>query len=491
MEEMSKHGQVGRAARRADMDRKTARTYLDAGVMPSATKTARTWRTREDPFAPERERIVALLREHPAMEARTLFDMLCAERAAPFAPGQLRTLQRLVRRWRAQHDERSQLAMLAQRHRPGEAAQTDFTHLAALQVTIAGVLCTRLLGVFVLPFSNWMWVTLCLSESLLSIRRTVQRALFQLGRVPQFHQTDNSTGATHRLDATAAADGVRRKRPFNAEYAALMDHFGMTPRTIEVGESHQNGDVEAANGAIKRALAQALLVRGSADFASVEALQHFLDALVRARNTARGARVREELDAMRVLAVDRLVEYVEERVRVSAWSTIFVRQNTYSVPARLIREELVVRVYEDRLDVFFAGALELTCPRAIGHAQPRIDYRHVVWSLLRKPGGFARYVYREEMFPTLLFRRAYDALDAQLAGVARDVAYLRILHLAASTLQSEVEAALALLFEQREVITPERVTALVTQRLRPTPPALAALTPDLAEYDRLLTAVGA
>lgn len=100
-----------------------------------------------------------------------------------------------------------------------------------------------------------------------ALRQGLQRALFQLGRVPAWHQTDNSTSATHNLPKSASSTSGRT---FNDEYMAMMKHFGMKPRTTEVGAKEQNGDVEASNGALKRALEQSLLVRGSREFASVD-----------------------------------------------------------------------------------------------------------------------------------------------------------------------------------------------------------------------------
>jgi transposase InsO family protein len=118
-----------------------------------------------------------------------------------------------------------------------------------------------------------------------AIRRGVQAALFELGRVPEWHQTDNSTAATHDLP-----DG---KRGFNEEYRAFVEHFKMKPRTIEVGASNQNGDVEALNGALKRRLKQHLLIRGSRDFESVEAYEAWLQRIVTSANALRQTRVRE------------------------------------------------------------------------------------------------------------------------------------------------------------------------------------------------------
>jgi hypothetical protein len=323
---------------------------------------------------------------------------------------------------------------------------------------------------------------------MLALRKGVQRALFQLGRVPRYHQTDGSTAATHKIPEGQAEHVEGTQRPFNTEYLALMRHLGMTPRLIELGEKEQNGDVEAANGAIKRRLEQALLVRGSREFESVEAWQAFVDETLRKANANRGRRVAEDLAAMRELDVAKLPEYVEEDVCVSEWSTVRVKHCAYSVPSRLIGEWVRVRIFEDRLEVKFADELQLACERLRGRNLRRIDYRHVIWSLVRKPGGFARYVYREEMFPQPVFRVAYDAIQAAQPGTKGDVTYLRILHLAASTLEADVAAALAQLQAAGTPITVDAVKALTAPPPAVAVPALAAMPVDLTEYDALLDA---
>jgi hypothetical protein len=487
MEEMSKHGQIGQAAMKADMDRKTARKYVAAGKLPSELKQPRDWRTRPDPFEKPWPEIEAKLRDTPELEAKTLFDLLQEQHPGRYEDGQLRTLQRHVKRWRAAHGPDREV-VLAQQHRPGEAAQTDFTHATELAVTILGQLFVHLLCVLVLPYSNWQWATVCLSESILALRKGVQRALFQLGRVPRYHQTDGSTAATHKIPEGQAEHVEGNQRPFNTEYVALMRHLGMTPRLIELGEKEQNGDVEASNGAIKRRLEQALLVRGSRDFESVDAWQVFVDETQRKANANRGRRVAEDLAAMRELDVAKLPEYVEEDVHVSEWSTVRVKHCAYSVPSRLIGEWVRVRIFEDRLEVRFADELQLACERLRGRNLRRIDYRHVIWSLVRKPGGFARYVYREEMFPQPVFRAAYDAIQAAQPGTKGDVTYLRILHLAASTLEADVAAALALLQAAGTPITVDAVKALTAPAAAVAVPALAAMAVDLTEYDALLDA---
>ena len=489
MEEMTKHGKVGLAAMKAGMDRKTARKYVAAGKLPSEMTVPRDWRTREDPFAEHWPEVEALVRETPALEAKTLFEVLSAKYPDRYEAGQLRTLQRRVRVWRAtQGPERA--VTFAQQHRPGEAAQTDFTSTSELGITIAGQLFVHLLCVFVLPFSNWLWATVCLSESMAALRKGVQRALFQLGRVPRYHQTDNSTAATHRIPDGKKVFFEDGKRPFNDDYLALMRHFGMTPRTTAIGAKEQNGDVESENGAIKRRLEQLLLVRGSRDFEDVAAWQSFIDDALRTRNAGRRTRVAEDLAAMRELNVAKLPEYIEEDVMVSEWSTIRVKHCAYSVPSRLIGEMLRVRVFEDRIEVHFGNAVQLASERLVGRNLHRIDYRHVIWSLVRKPGAFARYVYREEMFPSLVFRRAYDAIQAPQHGGRGDLEYLRILHLAASHMQIDVEVVLAEFLAAGEPITSEAVKARVTTSLRPAVPEMVAPEIDLGAYDALLGQVG-
>ncbi len=490
MEEMSKHGKVGLAAMRSGLDRKTARKYVKAGKLPSELAQLRTWRTRPDPFDEDWPALVARLEEEPGLDAKTLFELLCEEHPGRYTPGQLRTLQRRIRRWRAQRGPAREV-MFTQAHRPGEACQVDFTETASLGVTIAGEVFVHLLCVFTLPFSNWQWVTVCLSESLAALRRGIQAALFQLGRVPLFSQTDNSTAATHRIPSGEEVRVEGHRRPFNADYLALVRHFGMTPRTTAIGAKEQNGDVEASNRAVKARLEQALLVRGHRNFESREAWQSFIHAALRKANARRGARVEEELAAMRTLSATRLPEFIEQTVRVNAGSTIRVHHCSYSVPSRLIGEAVKVHVYEDRIEVRFAGEVQLACERLRGHKRHRIDYRHVIWSLVRKPGAFARYVYREEMFPSVVFRRAYDAILGERAGIRADLEYLRILHLAASTLEADVQAALELLLAERQPVTLDAVKTITSGATQYEVPDLEPAAVDLASYDELLAGVGA
>src|SRR5581483_10622148 len=194
----------------------------------------------------------------------------------------------------------------------------------------------------------------------------------------------------------------------------------------------------------KDAVDQALRVRGSREFPERASYARFLQGLVKQRNLTRQARWAEERAVLRPLPTTPLALCRELRVGVSRFSTIQVFRNTYSVPSRLIGSTVLVRVRAEVLEVYRGTAHLLTMPRLLGHGQHRIDYHHVSWSLLRKPGAFAQYRYHDDLFPSLAFRRAYDALGAVPRGHA-DRDYVRLPHLAASTSESEGEAALVLL----------------------------------------------
>jgi len=476
---LERDNNVTRAAMKGDMDRKTARRYRDLGALPSEVHVERTWRTRDDPFADDWEDIAVKLKAADDLDAKTLFEDLVARKPGQYKPGQVRTLQRKVKRWRAQEGGPKNV-FFAQNHRPGEAMQTDFTVCDELAVTICEVPFPHMLCHPVLPYSNWEWASICHSESLPAMKVGVQEALRQLGGIPTWHQTDHSTAATHQVSPGS--------RGFNLKYVAWMKHVGMKPRTTEVGEKEQNGDVEALNGALKHRIDQHLLLRGSRDFESVEAYTTFLHGILRGANATREVRVTEERALLQPLPKSWFPEYVEEDVGVTPWSTIRVRYNAYSVPSRLIGEQVRARVSDDRIQVWYAGRCEATMDRLIGRNGHRIDYRHVIWSLVRKPGAFARYRYREDLFPSLVFRRVYDALAARHVERIADIEYVRILHLAASTSEADVEAALAATLDAGGTFDAETIRALVRPR-KAMPPELSIPAPDLTTYDALISGV--
>jgi transcriptional regulator with XRE-family HTH domain/ribosomal protein S21 len=469
------------AAARAGMHPGTARKYERAGQLPSQLKQPRTYRTRPNPFEGEWPWIEAQLQRDPALQATTLFALLDERHPGRYPAVQLRALQRHIAAWRAQHGPEREV-IFPQVHVPGRAAQSDFTHMTDLGVSLDGAPLPHLIFHLVLVYSNVEAVHVCPSESFEALAEGLEACLWQVGGVPQEHRTDHLGAAIRPLDAAGQAEATAR-------YAALLAHYGMTATVNNAGIAHENGDVEQAHHRFKQAVDQALRVRGSRDFRDRAAYERFLQELVRRRNLTRQARFAEDRQALRPLPATPLAPCRELRVPVSRFSTIQVLGNTYSVPSRLIGGTVLVRVRAEQLELYQGTTRLLTLPRLVGRQQHRIDYRHVIWSLVRKPGAFAHYRYHDDLFPTLTFRRAYDALVASRPERA-DREYVRVLHLAASRSEAEVEAALGLLLEARATPTFDAVRELVQP---PGPPALPALTApvlDFGVYDRLLAGDG-
>ena len=471
------------AAAAAGMSVRSARTW-QRGPLPLESKSSRPWRTRPDPFAAIwSEAVLPLLQRDPesALQATTVLEWLEERYPGRFSPAQLRTLQRRLRDWRALHGPEQEV-FFPQVHPPGREAQMDFTDAGELRVNIAGLPFPHLFFEFILSYSGWRFVDLAFGETFEALQQGLQGALWALGGVPRVVRTDNRSAATHELKET-------KGRTLTQRYAALLEHYGLQATRTNPRSSHENGVAEQAHYRLKTALAQALIIRGGRDFPSVAAYSAFVQGVVEKRNRRVQEKLAEERRHLRPLPPAAVPEYTTWRTRVRKWSTIRVTNRTYSVPSRLCGHEVEVRQYADYLEVYYKGQMVERLERVRGEQKARIDYRHIIWSLVRKPGAFARYRFREHLFPTQVFRQAYDALSRWHGGRA-DVEYVRILHLAASTLEARVEQALSQL-----LLTGRSFDYAVVQELAaPTPPQIPQLpllsAPDLKVYDALLQGVG-
>ena len=422
------------AAAKAGMDVKTARKYLEARKLPGEMRAERHWRTRKDEFADVWPGLEAQLAENPGLEAKTIFAALQRQYGERFSEGQLRTLQRRVKRWRATGGP-AQEVYFAQEHHAGELCESDFTHLTDLEITIGGQAFPHLLYHFVLTYSNWETGTVCFSESFASLSEGLQRALWELGGVPLLHRTDRMTAAINNLSEQAE---------FQKNYQALLRHYGLEGRKIQTGQAHENGDVEQRHYRFKRALEQALLLRGGRDFSTLEEYQEFLGVLFAQLNSGRRERLGEEMEVLRPLPDRRFDSAKRLRVTVNSGSLIAVERNNYSVHSRLIGEVVEARVYAHYLEVWYGGQKMEQLPRLRGRSQYRVDYRHIIDWLVRKPGAFANYRHRQHLFPSSPFRQAYDLFQEVIPRRA-DRRYLEILELAAKEGEARVENALRLL----------------------------------------------
>ena len=477
MQEKRKGTSQRLAAARAGMSERTARKYEQAGQLPSHLKHPHIWATRANPFEDHWPWVVAQLERDPALQGSTLFALLCEQHPGCYRPTQMRTLQRHIARWRAVHRPEHEV-IFEQRHQPGERAQSDFTHMEDLGVTIAGEPFPHMVYHFVLTYSNAEAISLCFSEAF--------QAWLRGSRKPSGRLVACLSNIVPTI-LTAAVRQLRKeeREDWTVRYQALMQHYGMQPTWNNQGVAHENGDVEQSHHRFKQAVDQALRARGWRDFAARSAYEHFVQDLVYKRNQTRDVRFTAEKEVLRPLPAVPLSPCKELRVTVSRFSTIHVNSNIYSVPSRLIGTTVMVRMRAETLEGYVGTSLVFTLPRLVGKHQHRIDYRHVIWSLVRKPGAFAAYQYRDELFPTTTFRLAYDRLLADWPKRANQE-YVRILYLAATTSESEVETALYLLLEAAILPTLVAVRDLVHLPGMQSVPQLHIPTLDLSAYDQLI-----
>jgi len=476
MELLGKRKSLAASAAKADMDEKTARKYRELGKLPSEIKVAHTWRTREDPFAEVWEEVKEKLEINPGLEAKTLFEDLQRRYQGRFADGQLRTLQRRVKIWRALEGPPKEV-FFPQVHKPGELCESDFTHMRALGVTIQGEPFDHLLYHFVLTYSNWETGRICFSESFESLSEGLQNALWELGGVPERHRTDRLSAAVQKPD---------NPEEFTQRYKALLNHYRLQGHKTQPESPHENGDVEQRHYRLKKALEQSLMLRGSCNFSSRQDYAAFLSKLFTQLNAGRVDRFKEELKVLRRLPYKRLESFKRLQVRVGPSSTIRVNHNVYSVDSRLIGEHADIRLYVEHLEVWYAQQRIETIPRLRGEGKHRIQYRHIIDWLVRKPGAFENYRYRDALFPTHRFRMAYDCLKRRHPSRSAKE-YLGILHLAARESESAVDYALRTLIENEQPITIGAVETIIGSLEQIPPPTQITIAEvDLGAYDALL-----
>jgi len=475
MEYLNKGYNLEAAAAKSGMDPKTARKYLRLGLFPREAATPHDWETRENAYKDVWDDLQEMLELNPRLEAKTLFEHLQREYPGRFADGGLRTFQRRVKDWRATEGP-SKEVFFAQRHRPGELSESDFTDMSGLDVTIQGRPFRHMIYHFVLTYSNWEDATICLSESFEALSTGFQNACFRLGGVTKTHQMDSLSAAVRNMD---------KPKTFTDRFQGLMRHYGVEPRKTNPESPNENGDIEQRHHRFKRAVDQSLMLRGSRDFSDNADYESFLAKLLKQLNAGRRERLAEEMKVLRALPTLRLDAFTRLKVRVGCGSTISVNRNVYSVNSRLIGEEVRVDVHAERIEVWHAQKHMDTFPRLRGRGGHKINYRHIIDWLVRKPGAFENYRYHEDLFPTLRFRIAYDALKSTTARASKE--YLAILEMAAKVSESAVDAALGRLIGNCETISAETVKEIVeSSQASDCVTDVTIEAPDLSDYDTSL-----
>jgi hypothetical protein len=477
MKLIHKEQRLQTAAAKAGMSEKTARKYRRLAKLPSQVKAVHDWRTRENPFQKDWPWIRELLEYNHGLEAKTIFVALQRMHPGKYQDGQLRSLQRHIRYWRAT-DGPGQEVFFPQLYEPGAWSGSDFTCLNSLRITIGGLPFDHLLYHFVLSYSNWETGTVCFSESFQSLSTGLQNAFWKLGGVAKYHRTDNLRAAVHP---------VGNPEVFTDEYTALARHYGFCSLKTQPRCPHENGDVEQRHYRFKRALDQALMLRGSRDFASRKDYEAFLTKLFEQVNAGRTEHLREELQVLGQLPWCRRDDHRDIGCKVSQASTIRVLKNSYSVHSRLISQTVKVRVYAEHLEVWYGQRKVEQLPRLRGENGHLINYRHIIDWLVRKPGAFEHYRYKQDLFPSSYFRIAYDLLREEQGLKSGNKQYLKLLELAAKDSETAVNETLRFLLSQNMPLSFEAVEAKVrSAQQAPSLTDVYVEEVDLAVYDRLL-----
>ena len=470
------------AAAKTGISTSSARRIERDSALPSQ-REGRRWRTRADPFAAVWDtEVVPMLAAAPGLMAITILEELQRRHAGEYPASLLRTLQRRVRQWRAQSGGEREV-FFAQEHPPGRLALSDFTVCDELKVTIAGVFLPHRLYQFAFAHSGWRHARLVLGgESFAALSAGLQEALWMAGGVPEEHRTDS---------LSAAFNNLAEHEELTRNYRALCEHYGMRASRNNPGVSHENGAIEARQQSLKRALAQALLLRGSRDFADHAAYERFVAEAVRRLN-ARAARAwAVERQCLRPLPPRRTLDFEESDARVSKFGVFTARGVLYSVPSRLIGQRLKVRLYPAQVQAWLGGVKVFECERlyasGINRHPRRIDWRHMLPALRRKPGALARWALRDAMFPRSEYARCWRELADRLPERQACRLMVDLLDLAERAgVTAELAAQLQLSLDAGEL--PDIET--LRQRFLPPRtlqmPQVSVVLPEAAVYDRLL-----
>lgn len=459
---------------------------IESGERAPNLGEERSWRTRPDPLAGVWEsELEPMLKQEPRLEAMTLYEYLVEK-----YPGQyeqtLRTVQRRVQTWKAVYGDPKEV-MFEIRHLPGEMGLSDFTELKDVTITIGGQAFEHILYHYRLAYSGWQYVQVIQGgESFIALSEGLQNALFACGGVPQIHRTDSLSAAYRNMAG-------KRYKPLTQLYDQLCEHYRMRPTRNNTGIAHENGSIESPHGHFKRRLTQQLYLRGSFDFDSVAAYQTFIEQVVATLNGKCTVKYTEEKAHLQPLPRYRVADYEEVLVRVSRYSTIEVRCVLYTVPSRLIGQQLSIRLYHDRL-VGYLGqqpVVQLERVRGASSGTQRrarsINYRHIIEGLRQKPRAFLYCTWQSEILPDEQWRNLWQQIAERWEPDSAARLMVEALYLAAS---HDKERAIAdYLHAQLEAgsLTLRGLQQQFGSLPKDTLPASRVQQHPLASYDQLLS----
>ena len=477
------HTQIVSAAK-AGISERSGRNIEKAKSVPR--KRNARGRTRPDPLVDVWDnRLVTLLEETPYLSALTLLEYLQEHFPGQYPDNILRTMQRRVKLWRALHGPNKDV-IFRQEHPPGQLGLSDFTTLKDVIITINNLPLNHILYHFRLACSGWSHMKVILGgESYSALTEGLQEALWRLGGAPLIHRTDSLAAAFKNISRDDVDDMTQR-------YQQFCEHYGMHATRNNLGVSHENGSIESPHGHIKRRIKQALLLRGSNDFATVEAYQAWLDGVVNQHNRRNAKNLKVELPHLAALPLDKAVDFIEVCARVSSSSTIDVRRATYTVPSRLEGENLRIHLYHDRLECFLGAILVIKLKRVYPlnkyNRARNVDYRHVIHSLVKKPQAFRYSRLRDDLLPSVAYRTIWDFIDKNKSSNAACKLMVGLLQLAAENAceRELANTVLALIENNRDIIL-FSLQQKFSAESRNNIPNLTVMQHPLSTYDQFMS----
>jgi hypothetical protein len=473
-----------KTAKECDVDPKTVHKYADQQPSPiGIEKQPRAYKTRLTPeldaFWPE---IELLLKNDNELKPYAILEHMAEKHKEAFSLTWQRTLERRVAHWKIANGVGKDVSF-SQNHKPGDVLAIDFTDLSKLGIRIGSEVMNSNFLAFhaTLTYSNWEYAEHCRSESFEALASGVQNAFLSMGGVT----------ARVRFDSmSAAVNNLSTDHEFRSNWKSLLMHFGAQPHRINVQSPQENGDCESSHGHLKDYLDQRLRLRGNRNFESMEQWQEFLSNCISARNKKRWSEIAKDREQLAPFPKTFFPIFTTQDSTVKSNCILRIKQNDYSVPSCYIDKKVHLRIYSDRIELWYAGNKKLEMPRLIGKHQVFFDFRHVIDTLIRKPGAFENYRYREQLYPTLNFRHAFDAACSQQGDRMGIRTYLRLLYLAKHVGLESVDQELAKALVSKSPIDAKIIESklehapTIPESFQNVEPEVE--TPDLDDYNQLL-----
>lgn len=390
------------SSNRAGLSERTGRRIEKFGILSCQE---RNWKTRIDPleevWQPE---LLSLLEKLPELKPITLFEYLEEKYPDKYGNSILRTLQRRIKDWKILSGKDKEV-MFTQRHIPGQMGISDFTILKS-KITIRGKELIHRIYHFRLAFSKWAYAKIILGgESFTALANGLQNALIKAGGSPKEHRTDS---------LSAAFNNNNDKKELTDNYQALCHHYNMVATKCNLGKSHENGSIESPHGHLKTRIDQAVLMRNSNDFGSIQEYQSFIDKIISNINKKNKILIEEEKKYLSILPKYKAQDFTVIYSYVSLNSVIRVKKIAYSVPSRLISQTVKIHLFDDHLDIFYNNKKTYILVRKYydkDDSNVTINYRHLISSLIKKPGAFKNFIWKDELLPSDDYRKIWHILS--------------------------------------------------------------------------------